>query len=141
MLKAFAVEVSRRPTLSRLRVASGHRFDSGNFAIGGQLKWGHNMDRLTRLPHADAAATSYVPALPHPARQAISDGVITAKVRASLLANTITSRHGIQVETFSAIVRLSGYVESEAVRIEAMQIAADVEGVQLAKDFMDVHHS
>jgi hyperosmotically inducible protein len=70
--------------------------------------------------------------------QVISDGVITAGVRASLMADPITNRYAIHVETFRAIVRLDGFVESDEVRVEALLIACDTEGVRQVSDRLDV---
>jgi hyperosmotically inducible protein len=84
--------------------------------------------------------TSGPPACPekHSTGQAISDGVITAKVRASLAADPVTGAYDIHVETFRGIVQLSGFVETTAVRAEALQLACDVQGVQQVKDFLDI---
>ncbi|WP_129780405.1 BON domain-containing protein [Peristeroidobacter soli] len=71
-------------------------------------------------------------------RNAIADGVITAKVRAVLRQDPITAHHDICVETLAGIVALSGFVETDIVRIEAVQVTAHVRGVLHVKNLLDV---
>ncbi len=91
------------------------------------------MVRQIRLPQCASPATQ--PSM----HQAIGDGVMTAKVRASLTTNPATRHYEIHVATIHATVTLSGYVESDEVRSAALQIASEVEGVQQVQDFLDVH--
>jgi osmotically-inducible protein OsmY len=72
------------------------------------------------------------------AGQAVDDGVVTAKVKAALVADPVTKAHQINVETFKGTVQLSGFVESDEARTRALQLARDVEGVKRVKDAMDV---
>jgi ABC-type multidrug transport system fused ATPase/permease subunit len=70
---------------------------------------------------ADAATT---------ARDALSDGAITAKIKSKMaLDDTIKSRD-IHVATCNAVVTLSGKVGSAAERDRAMQLARETEGVK-----------
>ena len=71
-------------------------------------------------------------------RGAIADGVITARVRAVLRDDPITADHDICVETLAGIVALSGFVETDIVRVEAAQVTAHVHGVLRVKNLLDV---
>jgi osmotically-inducible protein OsmY len=71
-------------------------------------------------------------------RQAIADGVITAKVRAALEEDPVTAHHDISVETLAGIVALSGFVETDIVRVEALQVTAHVRGVLRVTNLLDV---
>ena len=68
------------------------------------------------------------------AGQAVDDGVVTAKVKAALVADPVTKAHQINVETFKGTVQLSGFVETDEARTRALQLARDVEGVKKVKD-------
>jgi len=72
------------------------------------------------------------------AGQAVDDGVVTAKVKAALVADPVTKAHLINVETFKGTVQLSGFVETDEARARALQLARDVEGVRKVKDAMEV---
>ena len=64
------------------------------------------------------------------AGQAVDDGVVTAKVKAALVADPVTKAHQINVETFKGTVQLSGFVETDEARTRALQLARDMEGVK-----------
>jgi osmotically-inducible protein OsmY len=72
------------------------------------------------------------------AGEAVDDGVVTAKVKAALVADPVTKAHQITVETFKGTVQLSGFVESNEARSRALQLARDVDGVRKVKDAMEV---
>jgi osmotically-inducible protein OsmY len=72
------------------------------------------------------------------AGQAVDDGVVTAKVKAALIADPVTKAHQINVETFKGTVQLSGFVETDEARSRALQLARDVDGVRKVKDAMEV---
>lgn len=72
------------------------------------------------------------------AGEAVDDGVVTAKVKAALVADPVTKAHQITVETFKGTVQLSGFVESDEARTRALQLARDVNGVKKVKDAMEV---
>ena len=72
------------------------------------------------------------------AGEAVDDGVVTAKVKAALVADPVTKAHQINVETFKGTVQLSGFVESDEARTRALQLARDVDGVKKVKDAMEV---
>jgi osmotically-inducible protein OsmY len=73
-----------------------------------------------------------------PAAEAVDDGVVTAKVKAALVADPMTKAHHINVETFKGTVQLSGFVETDEARSRALQLARDVQGVRRVKDAMEV---
>ena len=71
-------------------------------------------------------------------REAITDGVITAKVRAALGEEPITASYDICVETLAGIVELSGFVGTDIVRVEALHVTELVRGVLRVEDLLDV---
>lgn len=73
-------------------------------------------------------------------REAITDGVITAKVRAALGEDSITASYDIRVETLAGIVELSGFVGTDIVRIEALHVTEHVHGVLQVQDLLDVRN-
>jgi osmotically-inducible protein OsmY len=74
------------------------------------------------------------------AGSAVDDGVVTAKVKAALVADPVTKAHQINVETFKGTVQLSGFVETDEARTRALQLARNVEGVRKVKDAMEVRN-
>jgi osmotically-inducible protein OsmY len=72
------------------------------------------------------------------AGEAVDDGVVTAKVKAALVADPVTKSHQIDVETFKGTVQLSGFVETDEARTRALQLARNVDGVKKVKDAMEV---
>lgn len=58
----------------------------------------------------------------------IDDATITTKVKASIIDQM--GLQGIGVETMQNVVQLSGFVESEAIKAEAGQIALSISGVR-----------
>ncbi|MGE5823203.1 MAG: BON domain-containing protein [Bacteroidota bacterium] len=64
----------------------------------------------------------------------IDDSVITAKVKARLLANLGTPSLHMDVETDHGRVLLSGFVDNDAQRKQAVQLASAVGGVTDVKD-------
>lgn len=71
-------------------------------------------------------------------REAITDGVITAKVRAALAEDSITASYDIRVETLAGIVELSGFVGTDIVRMEALLVTEHVQGVLRVENLLDV---
>lgn len=71
-------------------------------------------------------------------RETITDGVITAKVRAALAEDSITSSYDIRVETLAGSVELSGFVGTDIVRNEALHVTEHVRGVLRVQDLLDV---
>jgi hyperosmotically inducible periplasmic protein len=71
-------------------------------------------------------------------REAITDGVIAARVKAALLVDPITIDSEIHVETLAGVVQLTGFVETTIVRDAALQLAQNVEGVRQVNDSLDI---
>lgn len=92
-----------------------------------------------KIHRARAAGDHAVPQQ-QSSREAISDGVITAKVRAALATDPITATYEIHVETLSGVVRLTGFVETTSIRIEASRLAKYVDGVRQVDDLLDCRH-
>ncbi|MDY6947126.1 MAG: BON domain-containing protein [Pseudomonadota bacterium] len=74
----------------------------------------------------------------HTTREAITDGVITAKVRAALAEDPITASYDIYVETMAGIVELTGFVDTTSVSVEAIVVAKRVHGVLQVQDSLDL---
>jgi len=70
--------------------------------------------------------------------RAVSDGNITAKVKAGLVADPALKGMEINVDTEGGIVMLSGFVESKAEADKAMQVAKGVDGVTNVKSAIKV---
>lgn len=68
------------------------------------------------------------------AEKYLDDSVITAKVKAELLAKLGTRSLKVDVETDHGRVLLSGFVDSDAQREKAVQIASAVSGVTGVKN-------
>lgn len=74
-------------------------------------------------------------------REAIDDGVVTARIKERLTEDPLTKLHTIKVKTFRGNVQLSGFVETVQVRARALELAKDVSGVKRVRDAMDVRTS
>jgi hyperosmotically inducible protein len=68
--------------------------------------------------------------------QYIDDTVITAKVKAALVEDTLTKATEINVETFKGVVQLSGFVSSQAAANRAIELARSVKGVVSVRNDM-----
>jgi hyperosmotically inducible protein len=64
------------------------------------------------------------------AGEAIDDSVITAKVKAALIANKDVKAHEVNVETREGVVQLSGFVDNATARNTATEVARGVNGVK-----------
>lgn len=87
----------------------------------------------SRLPAMLAALGLAIAAPAHAAKtagDALDDSTINASVKAALVTNKKTEAHRINVETYKGIVQLSGFVNSQAEKDEATQVAAAVSGVK-----------
>jgi hyperosmotically inducible periplasmic protein len=71
-------------------------------------------------------------------RAAVSDGIITARVKAALHRDPTTAAFDIHVDTLANVVELRGFVETTLVRDEALEVARSVEGVEQVKDALDI---
>jgi hyperosmotically inducible protein len=68
------------------------------------------------------------------AGQVVDDATITAKVKTDLIADPTTKAHQINVDTNSGIVELGGFVDSQAAKDRAAEIARSVKGVKDVKN-------
>lgn len=75
------------------------------------------------------------------AGRAVDDSVITGKVKSALIADPTTKAHQIEVETFQGRVQLSGFVDSNAARTRAVEIAKNVNGVKDVKNSLQLRTS
>lgn len=64
----------------------------------------------------------------------LDDSMITSKVKAKLLEDKEVSGLAVNVETFKAVVQLSGFAKTEAERQRAAQLARSVGGVKDVKN-------
>lgn len=64
------------------------------------------------------------------AGEAIDDSVITAKVKAALIADKDVKAHEVNVETRNGVVQLSGFVDNANAKLAAADIARGVSGVR-----------
>ena len=67
-----------------------------------------------------------------------TDAGVTTKVKAQLAADDLVKAHNVNVDTHEHVVTLSGDVETEAVRDQAVRIARGTEGVQRVVDELHV---
>jgi hyperosmotically inducible protein len=98
------------------------------------------VDQVSVVAEPDAARTTGVGGTPvEPAAGPLTNDVsITAAVKAKLLADPDTSGLRIDVDTKDQIVTLTGNVESQAEKKEALQITQSIEGVKSVTDRMTV---
>jgi hyperosmotically inducible periplasmic protein len=64
------------------------------------------------------------------AHQYTSDATISTKIRADLIKDQALKAFDIHVGTMQGVVQLSGFVDSQQQKTEAMQIAESIEGVK-----------
>jgi len=70
------------------------------------------------------------------AGQYIDDSMITGKVKAALIEDTLTKATEINVETFKGVVQLSGFVSSQAAANKAVELARNVGGLKIVTNDM-----
>lgn len=68
----------------------------------------------------------------------IDDAAISTKVRAELIDDKDLNVFKIDVTTYKGVVQLSGFVNSEAIKARAGEVAAGVEGVRSVKNSLIV---
>ena len=68
----------------------------------------------------------------------IDDTVITTKVKAAIVGDSMLRTSEINVETFRNIVQLSGFVSSQEEIDQAVRVAADVGGVESVRNDMRI---
>lgn len=64
----------------------------------------------------------------------LDDKAISTKVKAELAADPLTEALQIEVETYKAVVQLSGFVDNEKGKERAEDIAAGIKGVENVKN-------
>jgi hyperosmotically inducible protein len=74
-------------------------------------------------------------------RAATDDATITARVRTLLLNDTQIGALGIDVQTASGVVTISGVVRSPAEERRALDLAAQVEGVRDVKSALQIRQT
>jgi osmotically-inducible protein OsmY len=72
------------------------------------------------------------------AQQSLSDGALTAKIKAKMALDDTISATSIDIDTNGTVVTLSGTVRSEAERTKAVQLAKDTAGVTQVVDRLAV---
>ncbi|HMB75515.1 MAG TPA: BON domain-containing protein [Kiloniellaceae bacterium] len=68
----------------------------------------------------------------------IDSSLITAKVKAALVDDPTVNALDVEVETYKDRVLLSGFVDSEAARSQAMIVASGVEGVREVENNIEI---
>ncbi len=68
----------------------------------------------------------------------VSDEVLTARVKAALVADPATKARDITVKVNNGNVQLGGFVESEHMKAEATRVAQSVAGVKSVENNLDV---
>lgn len=66
------------------------------------------------------------------------DSVVTGKVKTALAREDVSSLMAIEVETYRGVVQLSGFVDSEAEKLQAGEVAQGVEGVESVENSLIV---
>ena len=72
------------------------------------------------------------------AGQAVDDGVVTAKVKAALVADPVTKAHQINVETQKGVVQLAGFVDTTTAKARAGELATSVDGVAQVRNDLEI---
>ena len=72
------------------------------------------------------------------AQQSLSDGALTAKIKAKMALDDSINAASIDIDTNGTVVTLSGTVRSEAERTKAVQMAKDTAGVTQVVDRLAV---
>ena len=93
---------------------------------------------VAQAPAREAPAAPAVVS-PADAPNAVEDAAITAKIKASLVADQATRTHKIDVDTKGGIVTLDGTVSSGAEALRAVQIARATEGVRSVTNNLRLH--
>lgn len=70
--------------------------------------------------------------------QKIDDGLITTQVKAKLIADSRTEAYKINVETQGGVVQLTGFVDSDAARQTAGEVARTVDGVASVDNDLEI---
>lgn len=66
--------------------------------------------------------------------EVIDDAAVTSKVKASLLADPDVKGLAVKVKTYRGEVQLSGFVDTQAQKDRAAEVARGIKGVQWVKN-------
>ena len=77
-----------------------------------------------------AATLAFGCATNRPAGEQLDDAVITGKVKAKFVADPEINPFNIDVDSIDGVVRLSGTVDDQATRREAVELASNTDGVR-----------
>ena len=72
--------------------------------------------------------------------QYVDSSVVTAKVKAKLMADDAVPGAAISVVTYKNVVQLSGFVNNQAQKERAVRLAKQVPGVVQVKDALEIKH-
>lgn len=70
--------------------------------------------------------------------EVIDDSLLTAKVKAALVADSVTKARQINVETRDGVVQLSGFVDSADEQHQASDVARGITGVKRVDNQIDI---
>ncbi len=73
------------------------------------------------------------------AGQHVDDSILTARVKMSLIDASVTDAVSINVETSKGVVQLSGFIDSDAMKSVAGEIARETEGVEAVSNRLRVY--
>lgn len=68
----------------------------------------------------------------------IDDATITTRVKAALAGDSEVKAREVNVETYTGVVQLSGFVDSQAEIRRAVEIARDVPGVKSVRNDIQI---
>jgi hyperosmotically inducible protein len=68
----------------------------------------------------------------------IDDATVTAKVKAALIEDSTTKATEINVDTHGGTVQLNGFVDTQAAKDRAAELAQSIEGVQQVENNLNV---
>jgi hyperosmotically inducible protein len=124
-LKSFQISVESRKGIVQLSgfVNSQDAVDkAGQIASGVEGVKSVKNDLIVRVPKTEGAGKYF------------DDSVITTKVKAGLAKDDVLKAYEINVKTYSGVVQLRGFVDSQMSIDKAGQIASGVEGVKSVRN-------
>jgi len=112
---------------------------SGSTMHPAPAKNASNMSGRTEGDHTTGATTDTRPdASTEGAKQAVTDGALTTKIKTKLLATKDLKSTGIHVKTKDRVVNLTGSVPSSEQKQMALDTVKSVEGVDSVNDNLKV---
>jgi hyperosmotically inducible protein len=72
------------------------------------------------------------------AGEVVDDSALTAKVKTALIGDDVTKGSQINVETRDGVVQLAGFVNTDAERDRATQVARSVSGVKDVRNDLEI---